>query len=230
MIFCHFPIDICIVIQKKVPTWEGKVVEQKQKQFWNQWNNGNNLGACKIGIFKLFSIRITLVMGTSISCQKLPSVAFYWPSPRVILIFKNFWISHWACSQVVTIASLVSELFLLLLYDISFPYGSVSAGLCLIFEKSGKLLWPNHYTVTSSVALCSIIMTCATPQKINLTTPFQENHFLLHPQLDLFLKLCCYFNALVRPNLQGWTSFDLLIIPGVKFWGFSFFLLPQSDF
>ena len=47
---------------KKVPTWEGKVVEQKQKQFWNQWSNCNNLGACKIGIFKLFSIRITLTL------------------------------------------------------------------------------------------------------------------------------------------------------------------------
>ena len=37
---------------------------------------------------------------------------------RVILIEKSF-----ACSQVVTIASLVSELFLFLLYDLSFPCG-----------------------------------------------------------------------------------------------------------
>ena len=28
---------------KKVPTWEGKVVEQKQKQFWNLWTKWNNL-------------------------------------------------------------------------------------------------------------------------------------------------------------------------------------------
>ena len=46
---------------KKVPTWEGKVVEQKQKQFWNQWSNGNNLGACPMGNSEIFSIRITLV-------------------------------------------------------------------------------------------------------------------------------------------------------------------------
>ena len=39
---------------KKLPTWEGKVVEQKQKQFWNQWSNGNNLGACPMGNSEIF--------------------------------------------------------------------------------------------------------------------------------------------------------------------------------
>ena len=67
-------------------------------------------------------------------------------------------------------------------------------------------------------------------KNINLTTPFQDNRFLLHPQLDLIIKFCYNFNALLRPNLQGWTWFDLLIISGVKFWGFSFYLLPQLDF
>ena len=46
---------------KKVPTWEGKVVERKQKQFWNQWSSGNNLAACPIGNSEIFSIRITLI-------------------------------------------------------------------------------------------------------------------------------------------------------------------------
>ena len=50
---------------KKIPTWEGKVVERKQKQFWNQWSNGNNLAACPIGNFKLFWIRIPLPRGFS---------------------------------------------------------------------------------------------------------------------------------------------------------------------
>ena len=36
--------------RKIVPTWEGKVAEQKQKQFWNQWTKWQNLGACKIMI------------------------------------------------------------------------------------------------------------------------------------------------------------------------------------
>ena len=45
---------------KKLPSWEGKVLEQKQKQFWNQWANGNNLAACKNWNFKLCPIRITL--------------------------------------------------------------------------------------------------------------------------------------------------------------------------
>ena len=50
-----------------------------------------------------------------------------------------------------------------------------------------------------------------------LTTPFQENNFFRHPQLDLLVKFYCIFNALVRQNLQRWTGFDLLIISGVKF-------------
>ena len=33
---------------KKLPTWEGKVLEQKQKQLWNQWAKCNNLATCQI--------------------------------------------------------------------------------------------------------------------------------------------------------------------------------------
>ena len=29
--FVHFPIEIPIVVEKKLPPWEGKVLEQKQK-------------------------------------------------------------------------------------------------------------------------------------------------------------------------------------------------------
>ena len=39
---------------------------------------------------------------------------------------------------------------------------------------------------------------------------------------DFWVKI----RALVRPNRQRWTGFDLLIISGVKFWWFSFFLEP----
>ena len=33
VIFGHFPIEIPIEVDKKLPTWEGKVLERKQKQF-----------------------------------------------------------------------------------------------------------------------------------------------------------------------------------------------------
>ena len=48
--------------RKIVPTWEGKVEEQKQRQFWNQWTKWQNLGACKImKLLKKFKIRIPLL-------------------------------------------------------------------------------------------------------------------------------------------------------------------------
>ena len=59
MIFGHFiafgpfPIEIPIEVVKKVPTCEGKVVEQKQKQFWNQCTKEQNLGAAKFNILNL---------------------------------------------------------------------------------------------------------------------------------------------------------------------------------
>ena len=46
----------------KVPTWEGKVVEQKQKQFWKPWGKWQNMGACKIGYLKKSEIRIALTV------------------------------------------------------------------------------------------------------------------------------------------------------------------------
>ena len=47
-------------MRSKVPTWEGKVVERKQKQFWNQWTKKHNLEACKIVYLKLFERGIPL--------------------------------------------------------------------------------------------------------------------------------------------------------------------------
>ena len=35
-------------VPKKVPTWEGKVPEQKQKQFWKLCAKLHSLGTCKI--------------------------------------------------------------------------------------------------------------------------------------------------------------------------------------
>ena len=75
--FTHYHPSLCQ--KKKCPplfefflqTWEEKVLEQKQKQFWNQWANGNNLAACQIWNFKLFWIRITL------SWQPQPSSPFF---------------------------------------------------------------------------------------------------------------------------------------------------------
>ena len=48
-------------------------------------------------------------------------------------------------------------------------------------------------------------------------------NFVFLPQNQVFSAI---FDALVRPNRQSWTGFDLLIILGVKFWWFSFFLEP----
>ena len=48
--------------------------------------------------------------------------------------FKKFKILNFACSQVLLLGSLASELFLLLLYDLSFPCGyffSASMGISM---------------------------------------------------------------------------------------------------
>ena len=46
--------------------------------------------------------------------------------------------------------------------------------------------------------------------------------FFRTPQVDPFVKFYCIVNILVRPNLNRWSGFDVLIIFGVKFWWFSF--------
>ena len=46
------------------------------------------------------------------------------------------------------------------------------------------------------------------------------------PVFAILIDFCVKIRALVRPNRQRWTGFDLLIISGVKFWWFSFFLEP----
>ena len=53
-------------------------------------------------------------------------------------------------------------------------------------------------------------------------------NFLFLTQNLIFRQFYCIFNALVRPNLQRWTGFDLLIILGVKFWWFSFFRIKMQ--
>ena len=43
--FGHFPIEIPIEAEKKVPTWEGKVIDQKQKTVLKPVNQGGKLGS-----------------------------------------------------------------------------------------------------------------------------------------------------------------------------------------
>ena len=75
---------------KKVPTWEGKVVEQKQKQFWNQWSNGNNLGACPIGNSEIFSIRITLPPHNPVKYQITAAAALWtWREQSAVTLVNN---------------------------------------------------------------------------------------------------------------------------------------------
>ena len=64
----------------------------------------------KLDIIGIFFVKCNVFTGEANECNI-----------RGILIFKNFWISNWACCQVVPIASLVSELFLFSLYDLPFP-------------------------------------------------------------------------------------------------------------
>ena len=61
--------------RKIVPTWEGKVVEQKQKQFWNQWTRWQNLGICKIRISEKVKIRIALPYHLQVSPCNVHQVA-----------------------------------------------------------------------------------------------------------------------------------------------------------
>ena len=41
---------------EKIPTWEGMVLQQKQKQFWKLPAKLHNLGTCKVWQIQIFSI------------------------------------------------------------------------------------------------------------------------------------------------------------------------------
>ena len=59
-----------------------------------------------------------------------------------------------------------------------------------------------------------------------LTLSIQKKHVFWYPEVDQFFKFYSYFNAVAQPNLHCWTGFSFIIIFLVKFWWFSFFLLP----
>ena len=80
------------------------------------------------------------------------------------------------------------------------------------FFKFSQLFWRDY--VRYSLKILSF-----TPQKF-FGVPCSTPVFALLS--DFWVKI----RALVRPNRQRWTGFDLLIIFLVKFWWFSFFLEP----
>ena len=77
------------------------------------------------------------------------------------------------------------------------------------FFKFSQLFWRDYVR-------CSLKILSFTPQK-NFGVPCSTPVFALLS--DFWVKI----RALVRPNRQRWTGFDLLIIFLVKFWWFSFF-------
>ena len=80
------------------------------------------------------------------------------------------------------------------------------------FLKFSQLFWRDY--VRWSLKILSFTL-----QK-NFGVPCSTPVFALLS--DFWVKI----RALVRPNRQRWTGFDLLIIFLVKFWWFSFFLEP----
>ena len=58
--FCRFSPSKSTRVPKNLPPWEGKVLERKRKQFWNQWTKRNNLEVCPRWKKIKNPIRITL--------------------------------------------------------------------------------------------------------------------------------------------------------------------------
>ena len=81
------------------------------------------------------------------------------------------------------------------------------------FFKFSQLFWRDYVR-------CSLKILSFTLQKF-FGVPCSTPVFALLS--DFWVKI----RALVRPNRQRWTGFDLLIIFLVKFWWFSFFLEPR---
>ena len=80
------------------------------------------------------------------------------------------------------------------------------------FFKFSQLFWRDYVCYSLKILLFTLQKKFAVP----CSTPV----FALLS--DFWVKI----RALVRPNRQRWTGFDLLIIFLVKFWWFSFFLKP----
>ena len=86
-------------------------------------------------------------------------------------------------------------------------YGSVSAGrekrpLFVTFFKKveGSCCQTKRYWWF--FLLCGQLLWLVDAFKANFDHSFPRKPFFWHPQLDLFVKFYCIFNALVRPHLQ----------------------------
>ena len=86
---------------KILRTAEGVVVEQKQKQFWNQWKKWNNLQVCTSQKKKKFRIRITLPNG---QCPNAFGIFFGAASLRalVLLVVEHILFARASSSQSTT--------------------------------------------------------------------------------------------------------------------------------
>ena len=112
------------------------------------------------------------------------------------------------------------------------PYGSVSAGRekwllnCIFFKVEGSYGQTKRFWWLP--AICTDLSWLVHASEVALDPSFQIKPLLGHPELDPFFKFYCYFNALVRPNLQRWTEFGLLIIFWLNSDDFPFFYFHSS--
>ena len=107
-----------------------------------------------------------------------------------------------------------------------FPEDGNFGGFMSNFFSSRRLLLQNQWILTTSIDLCWPIMTWGWLESQFWPFPSKKKHIFWYPEVDPFFKFYSYFNAVAQPNLHCWTGFDFLIIFLVKFWWFSFFLLP----
>ena len=99
--------------RKKVPSWEGNVLERKQKQFWNLWTNCDILGACTFANFEFHQNKnpptpsilfrnfhlCSLCWTCLVTCNKgVPLLHLFLHPP--LLPFRNFW-SPWSVMIIV---------------------------------------------------------------------------------------------------------------------------------
>ena len=98
--------------------------------------------------------------------------------------------------------------------------------LRLFFLKSRGLVWPNLIRYFQFFSWSWPIGSLSLQKHLKQAL---ENVFLVFFGTPVLAQLSHFWGenkAPVRPNLQRWTGFDLLIILPVKFWWFSFFLEP----
>ena len=177
---------------KKIPTWEGKVVERKQKQFWNQWSNGNNLAACPIGNSEIFSIRIPLVWGGGLLIGGILL------KPRQIGLPENFedLIEMWITSNSCDVNTANAQPFYLFTANVE-----TAAVLWVEIFAENSLFWWKHFSAWIQTECFCPKTTLRDWDCVNCnsqtwmrykicTSPIIENRFISVRNKALLSRLC----------------------------------------